>query len=110
MIIQGQSSTWVKVTSGVPQGTVLGPLLFLIYINDLANAIRHSSIRLFADDCVLFKAVRSASDCEGLQEDLSNIQSWCAKWKLRLNPKQSNECNKQKKYHPLPLPNRCCCH
>ena len=76
MIIQGQSSTWVKVTSGVPQSTVLGPFIFLIYINDLANAIHHSSIRLFADDCVLFKAVRSTSDCEGLQENLSNIQSW----------------------------------
>ena len=75
MIIQDQASTWFKVTSGVPQGTALGPLLFLIYTNDLANAIRHSSIRLFADDCDLFKAVRSASDCEGLQEDLGKIQS-----------------------------------
>ena len=57
VIIQGQSSSWAKVTSGVPQGTALGPLLFLIYINDLASAIQHSSIRLFADDCVLFKAI-----------------------------------------------------
>ena len=72
-------------TSVVLQGTVLGPLLFLIYINDLANAICHPSIRLLPDNCVLFKAARSASDCEGLQENLSNIQSWCTKWHLQLN-------------------------
>ena len=102
VIIQGQSSNWVKVTSGVPQGTVLGPLLFLIYINDLANAIRHSSIRLFADDCVLFKAVRSASDCEELQEDLGNIQSWCAKWQLRLNPAKCKAMNVTNKRNTIP--------
>ena len=68
MIIQGQSSSWAKVTSGVPQGTALGPLLFLIYINDLASAIQHSSIRLFADDCVLFKAIRSATIVKGCKK------------------------------------------
>ena len=102
MIIQGQSSSWAKVTSGVPQGTALGPLLFLIYINDLASAIQHSSIRLFADDCVLFKAIRSASDCQGVQEDLNNVQSWCAKWQLRLNPSKCKAMNVTNKRNTIP--------
>ena len=102
VIIQGQSSSWAKVTSGVPQGTALGPLLFLIYINDLASAIQHSSIRLFADDCVLFKAIRSASDCQGLQEDLNNVQNWCAKWQLRLNPSKCKPMNVTNKRNTIP--------
>ena len=53
VVICGEHSTWTQVISGVPQGTVLGPLLFLTYINELPNNI-HSSIRLFADDCVLY--------------------------------------------------------
>ena len=53
VVIRGDSSDWVRVQSGVPQGTVLGPLLFLIYINDIADQIT-STVRLFADDCVLY--------------------------------------------------------
>ena len=74
-----------------------------IYINDLASAIQHySSIRLFADDCVLFKAIRSASDCQGLQEDLNNVQSWCAKWQLRLNPSKCKAMNVTNKRNTIP--------
>ena len=57
VVIGGEHSTWTQVMSGVPQGTVLGPLLFLTYINDLPNHI-HSSIRLFADDCVLYREIK----------------------------------------------------
>ena len=56
VVIGGDSSDWVHVQSGVPQGTVLGPLLFLIYINDIADQIT-STVRLFADDCVLYRTV-----------------------------------------------------
>ena len=58
VVIGGEHSTWTQVMSGVPQGTVLGPLLFLTYINDLPNNI-HSSIRLFADDCILYREIKN---------------------------------------------------
>lgn len=72
------------VTSGVPQGSVLGPLLFLIYINDLPNHIC-SSIRLFADDCVIYREISSTNDCLQLQTDLDNVSAWCFDWSMQLN-------------------------
>lgn len=74
----------VIVTSGVPQGSVLGPLLFLIFINDIPNEIS-STIRLFADDCVLYRRISSIADQIILQNDLSNIQQWCSRWLMQLN-------------------------
>ena len=72
VVIGGEHSTWTQVMSGVPQGTVLGPLLFLTYINDLPNNI-HSSIRLFADDCVLFREIKNEIDSQELQKDLNSL-------------------------------------
>jgi hypothetical protein len=54
VILEGETSNKIPVTSGVPQGTVLGPILFLIFINDLAEYIQHSTLRLFADDSIIF--------------------------------------------------------
>ena len=64
------------VLSGVPQGTVLGPLLFLLFVNDMSKAVKHSVLRLFADDCRLLKAIDSDTDKCKLQEDLNSIVSW----------------------------------
>ena len=63
--INNHYSNWTNVTSGVPQGSVLGPLLFIIYINDIESNIK-SKIRLFADDCVLYRDVRTFEDYEVL--------------------------------------------
>lgn len=82
------SSSLSPVTSGVPQGTVLGPLLFLIYINDLPNNIS-SNIRLFADDCVIYRPIRDASDTNTLQSDLSLLETWCKNWLMSLNIKKT---------------------
>ena len=71
--------------SGVPQGTVLGPTLFSIYINDLPESILHGSIKLFADDCIIYKAIRAPEDTEKLQEDLCALQEWQERWLMRLN-------------------------
>ena len=72
------------MVSGVPQGTVLGPLLFLIYINDLPENI-HSSVRLFADDCVLYKKISSIRDTMILQKDPETLSSWEHRWQMSFN-------------------------
>ena len=78
-------SEWCKVESGVPQGSVLGPLLFLLYINDLPKVVKHSSIKLFADDTKIYRKSTSLDDRELLQEDLNEISKWCNTWHLSLN-------------------------
>lgn len=77
-------SSLSNVISGVPQGTVLGPLLFLIYINDLPDNIS-SNIRLFADDCVIYRPITNVSDTITLQQDLLKLDEWCRKWLMVLN-------------------------
>ncbi len=62
VVLEGEKSNTVPVTSGVPQGTVLGPILFLIYINDFADYTQHSTLRLFADDSVLDKEIHTLDD------------------------------------------------
>ena len=86
VVLEGQTSQEIKVTSGVPQGSALGPLLFLIYINDLPDSVEHSTTRLFADDCLLYRHIRSDQDCTNLQEDLDRLQEWESKWKMEFHP------------------------
>jgi hypothetical protein len=85
VVCEGHQSTSANVMSGVPQGTVLGPLLFLAYINDLPDAT-NSTIRLFADDALLYRRINSISDAEKLQEDLIALQEWENKWQMSFNP------------------------
>ena len=85
VVLGGVSSPECSVLSGVPQGTVLGPTLFLLYINDLPEAILYSSVKHFADDCILYKAICTPDDIKKLQEDLSAFQDWQQKWLMKLN-------------------------
>lgn len=78
------TSDFHPVTSGVPQGTVLGPLLFLAYIDDLPNCVS-SSIHLIADGCVLFREITISNDVPALQSDINAINSWCKTWHMTLN-------------------------
>jgi hypothetical protein len=75
VVVGGEHSTWTDVDSGVPQGTVLGPLLFLAYINDLPDNIS-SNVRLFADVCVLYREIKNEFDSTSLQEDLDKLVTW----------------------------------
>jgi len=84
VVYNGSTSTPVNVTSGVPQGTVLGPLLFLVYINDLPDRIV-SSCSLFADDCLLYRKIYNKADQEVLQQDLQYLQEWADKWLMTFN-------------------------
>ena len=91
VVVNGQQSKSVEVLSGVPQGTVLAPLLFLIYINDIGHSISPSSkLRLFADDTILYSPITSEQDTQTLQRDLHNLFLWTSKWQLSFNLKKCN--------------------
>ena len=84
VIIEGHSSTSSDVLSGVPQGSVLGPILFLIYINDIAANI-NSTIRMFADDCLVYRTVTNTEDHLALQQDLNTLVKWLDSWQMKFN-------------------------
>ena len=79
-------STRLPVRSGVPQGSVLGPLLFLLYINDLPESIHSAGTFMFADDTKLVKYIKDSVSQQLLQDDLNNLSTWCNTWSLALNP------------------------
>ena len=82
--IGGCHSTMVPVTSGVPQGSVLGPLLFLIYVNDLPDVVS-CSVKLFADDAKLFSGISTDSQAADLQADLNALVQWSSSWQMAFN-------------------------
>lgn len=84
MIVNNVTSSPLNVISGVPQGSVLGPLLFLIYINDIASSLS-STVRLYADDLVLYRKISSINDCIILQDDLEKLTTWCESWLMTIN-------------------------
>ena len=86
LLLNGQSSEWASIKSGVPQGSILGPLLFLIYINDLSDGII-SAVNLFAGDTSIFSTVYSTNKtADSLNNDLQKISEWAYKWKMSFNP------------------------
>lgn len=87
VVCESAFSESVPVESGVPQGTVLGPLLFLCHINDLPDSVK-SQVRLFADDCLLYRVIRSVRDSEILQRDLASLERWAEDWGMRFNAKK----------------------
>ena len=104
VVINGMHSDWANVNSGVPQGSVLGPLLFILYVNDLDSVVKNSTIKLFADDVLLYAPVCTIKDCSTLQDDLTAVAQWANCWQLKLNPCKcealaiTNKCNPALKF------------
>ena len=97
--VMGQFSRWSSVHSGIPQGSVLGPLLFVIYINDLPVNIK-SHLFMFADDTKVFRQIKNENDHKQLQEDLTEMEDWSNKWLLRFHPEKCKVMNVSRKKSP----------
>ena len=87
MVINGETSNWCPVTSGIPQGSVLGPALFVLYINDLPEAVK-SMLQMFADDTKIFCGISNECDAKQLQSDLTTLENWSDTWQLTFNAKK----------------------
>ena len=107
VVLNGQTSSWADVNAGVPQGSILGPLLFLIYVNDLADGLS-SNAKLFPDDTSLFSVVHDANTtAKELNNDLVKINRWAYQCKMSFNPDPSKQAQEvifsrktKKEYHP----------
>ena len=105
VVIKGAKSHYVPVTAGVPQGSVLGPLLFLIYVNDIVVDIK-SVMKLFADDTSMYLSLNNDDiRAEILGSDLEKVSTWATRWKVTFNQAKTELLNfsKQRNFQPLPL-------
>ena len=84
VLLQQSKSPWKPVSSGVPQGSILGPVLFLLYVNDIPNIVE-STAKMFADDTKVYRVSASVQKCEILQQDLNKLSAWSRKWLLKFN-------------------------
>ena len=84
VVVDGDVSSWKSVLSGVPQGSILGPILFLVYINDLEEEVTGSLLK-FADDTNLFRKTKEIGDKQHLQDDIDKLVKWSEKWQMLLN-------------------------
>ena len=100
VVVDGIQSDMVTVDSGVPQGTVLGPILFLLHINDLPSVIS-SKVRLFADDCLVYREIKNRQDQIALQKDLNLLENWGSKWGMRFNAAKCNIMRMSRKQTPI---------
>ena len=87
VIVNGISSDWRNITSGIPQDSVLGPILFLIFINDMPKVIQ-CLVKLFADDAKLYQIIKRSQNRDDLQGDIGNSKDWSFIWKMLFNIKK----------------------
>ena len=89
VVVNGVNSDWVPVTSGIPQGSVLGPVLFLVYINDLPDELNCLK-KLFADDGKVYSPIRNIQDEVNMQGNVDNSEVWADKWEMVFSTKNVN--------------------
>ena len=87
VVCKGEHSQWASVLSGVPQGSVIGPVLFLIYINDLSEEVC-GKVCLFADDTILYVTMTGERDAASLQQDLDHLADCEEKWQMKFHPQK----------------------
>ena len=104
VVIDGEESDPAPVTSGVPQGSVLGPILFLIFIDDMPLYTSHSQVRLFADDTIVYLTVTGYEDGQKLQEDLRALERWENEWQMQFHPEKCNVLRITKKNSKVIFP------
>ena len=97
----GATSNTLPVTSGVPQGSILGPILFLLYVHDLPGLVKSSQVAMFADDTKIFKSIASINDTKLLQQDLSNLESWSSTSGLPFNQSKCRSLSITRKTKPV---------
>jgi hypothetical protein len=98
VVLDGVYSDWLPVLSGVPQGSILGPLLFLVYVNDMPNYVQgDSKLALFADDSKLYKVIKSEPCKESFQDDIDRIHRWSIDSKMSFNASKCKVLNMSKK-------------
>ena len=100
VVVNGTKSNYSNVVSGVPQGSVLGPILFLVHINDIANT-ESSDVRLFADDCVCYRVIEDVNDCHTLQSDISKLGQWADAWGMKFQPVKCKIMSISRKHNPI---------
>jgi hypothetical protein len=100
--VLGATSDLLLVTSGVPQGSLLGPALFLLYVNDLPSNVKSSRVAMFADDTKVFKAIQSPNDAVKLQEDVTNLGIWSSESGLQFNEAKCKAQSITRKTNPIP--------
>ncbi|KXJ07571.1 RNA-directed DNA polymerase from mobile element jockey, partial [Exaiptasia diaphana] len=102
VVLEGASSQWAPVTSGVPQGSLLGPLLFVIFINDLPDVAEEGvNTALYPDDTKIFGAVKNGNDCETIQTTLSNMAEWTQVNNIDFNASKCKTLTVTRKKQPL---------
>lgn len=102
VVLEGSTSGTAQVTSGVPQGSVIGPLLFLLYINDLPEYVSPGcTVRLFADDCMMYRKINTEADSRQLQHDLDALQTWESDWLMAFNPQKCQVLHVTNKRKPV---------
>ena len=100
VVINGYSSEWSPDQSEVPQGSILGPLLFIGYINDLPSPVSFP-MKIFADDVTVYCSVQSSNDYRAFLHDLDLVSTWCSKWQICLNPELLCIPNKRLPVKPI---------
>ena len=101
VVVDNEFSDEAPVTSGVPQGSVLGPILFLVFINDMPKVVK-SNCRLFADDSIVYREISTDRDRDILQADLDRLHQWELDWGMSFNPSKCNTMHITRKSQPTP--------
>ena len=100
VVLDGEKSYEAEVSSGVPQGSVLGPCLFLFYINDLPESLKFT-VQLFADDTIAYLTINCDEDAKELQKDLDKLVEWEAIWQMEFHPEKCQVLSITRNRNPI---------